>query len=149
MRGFTFVLSVFVAGLAGSCLTADEKDDKAKADKLRKEIAELRAQLAAKEAELAKLEPPKPIEWKKDSIGELPKPKGTYYTAIRVVAPGEVVVVRTMVGSGLDDGSPILVKGIPTAGIQADFPIKIEGRFKVTGEYIFRGSSIWVVELQK
>src|SRR5262245_41264423 len=43
---------------AGSTI-ADDKTDKEKAQKLRKEIADLRAQLAAKEAELAKLDPVK------------------------------------------------------------------------------------------
>lgn len=43
--------------------TASARDDKEQAEKLRKEIAELRAQIAAKEAEVAKLDPVRMVEY--------------------------------------------------------------------------------------
>jgi uncharacterized protein (TIGR03066 family) len=106
----------------------------------------------------------KDLEWKIGSIGGLPQKKGMYYNVFRVVAPGEVLVLPMKLagtaGGGtqeVDDGPPVLVKGITTTGLKARSPIVLEGKFKVTGEHVlngnvygfYDGSSIWVVKLQK
>lgn len=41
---------------------------------------------------------------------------------------------------------PIVVKGVPTAGVNAGQPIELKGEFQVTGDEIVSGSSLWVVE---
>lgn len=129
-------------------------DDKEKAEQLKKEIAALRAQVAAKEAELAKLQPAptKPFVWEQDSVGTFPYEKGVRYIVLSIEDPGEVIVGCSK--NGFAAGKPFHVKGIPTAGLSKRDTVDLSGTFKVTGEYILRGygdfdGSTWSIRLQK
>ena len=107
---------------------------------------------------------PATISWKVGSVGQLPLKKGEFHVVMRVLAPGEAIVIASSEGARangervvLNAGDPFIVKGVKTAGLKPDSVIRLSDKFKVTGEKIlngaaygvFDGASIWVLELQK
>lgn len=105
-----------------------------------------------------------PLKWEVGSVGLIPLKKGQSHSVIRVLAPGEVVVVPVKQGAYatgqvdyFNDGDPFYVSGVRTVGLMAQSVIRLDGKFKVTGEKVLRGgaygvfdgSSVWAVQLQK
>jgi hypothetical protein len=151
-----FILAFIIFGLTSLAARGDDPN-KEKIDALRKELAELRAKVAAKEAELAKLLPSTNLEWKQNSVGTIPKKDG-YAFSILQLSRGYVTVCMLKpkgkdIGRGIEE--PIFIVKMPTGGLKPLQELELDGVYKVVGDEIlsiggvyrvFDGRSAWVLE---
>jgi hypothetical protein len=136
MRQLSLLLAATFLLASGSA----RSDDKEKADKLRKEIAELRKQLSEKEAELAKLDPVKMVDYlwtNKMEPGDVgpfgstfsvpetvktgQRTSRTYTTSARLrvvkVLDKESMIIAVLSDGGIPDKVRVLVTNFDTTGI--------------------------------